>query len=96
MCEAFVFAYLGASILSIDSSYSAVFMGLLTLFALPIVRAIMVYILPLLYALARKDFPMNSKEIKVCWYSGMMRGSFQSISGVIAFALCLQIDTPNS
>ena len=56
-----MFAYLGASILSVDSSYSAVLMGLLTLFALPVVRAIMVYLLPLLYALARKDFPMSSK-----------------------------------
>lgn len=96
ICEAFVFAYLGASILGIDSTFSAVFMGLLTLFALPIVRAIMVYLLPLLYVLARKKFPMNSKEIKICWYSGMMRGNFHFISGVIAFALCLQIDTPNS
>lgn len=93
MCEAFVFAYLGASILSVDSTYSAVFMGLLTLLALPVVRAIMVYLLPLFYALARKDFPMNSKEIKICWYSGIMRGNFLFTSGVIAFALCLQIDT---
>lgn len=29
---------------------------------------------------------MNSKELKVCWYSGMVRG-------VIAFALCLQINS---
>lgn len=75
MCEAFVFAYLGASTLSIESQYGAIFMGLITLFALPIVRAIMVYLLPLLYALARKDFPMDSKELKICWYSGMMRGN---------------------
>jgi NhaP-type Na+/H+ or K+/H+ antiporter len=61
MCEAFVYSYLGASILSVDSTYQAVFMGLLALLALPVVRAIMVYLLPLFYALARKDFPMNSK-----------------------------------
>lgn len=61
MCEAFVFAYLGASILSIDSSWNAIIMGLLTLFALPIVRGIMVYILPMFYSFARKEFPMNPK-----------------------------------
>jgi len=54
-------------------------MGLLTLFALPVVRAIMVYLLPLFYALARKNFPMNSQELKICWYSGMIRGNFLSI-----------------
>ncbi len=70
----------------------AIFMGLLILFALPVVRAIMVYILPLFYALARKEFPMNSQELKICWYSGIMRGKFFiKILGVIAFALCLQI-----
>ena len=56
-----MYSYLGASILSVDSTYQAVFMGLLALLALPVVRAIMVYLLPLFYALARKDFPMNSK-----------------------------------
>lgn len=76
MCEAFVFAYLGASTLSIESQYVAIIMGLITLFALPIVRGIMVYLLPLFYALARKEFPMNSQELKICWYSGMMRGIY--------------------
>lgn len=54
MCEAFVFAYLGASTLSIESQSVAIIMGLLSLVALPIVRAIMVYLLPMFYALARK------------------------------------------
>jgi hypothetical protein len=55
-------------------------MGLLTLFALPIVRGIMVYILPMFYAFARKEFPMNPKELKICWYSGIMRGNFNFLS----------------
>ena len=29
---------------------------------------------------------MNNKQLKVCWFSGMIRG-------VIAFALCLQIES---
>lgn len=61
-------------------------MALLILASMPIIRALMVYILPLAYKIMRRPFPMNTKELKVCWYSGMVRG-------VIAFALCLQIDS---
>lgn len=61
MCEAFVFAYLGASILSIEGHWSAIGMGILILFIIPVVRAIMVYILPLIYTFLRKDFPMSPK-----------------------------------
>ena len=61
-------------------------MALMILAAMPIIRAIMVYILPLIYKVIKRPFPMNANELKVCWYSGMVRG-------VIAFALCLQIDS---
>lgn len=53
---------------------------------MPLIRAIMVYTLPLVYKIINKPFPMSSKELKVCWFSGMIRG-------VIAFALCLQIES---
>lgn len=91
MSEAFVFAYLGASILSIDSKGIAIVMAILILAALPIIRAIMVYTMPLIYKLIGRTFPMNSKELKMCWYSGMIRGTHIIKLGVIAFALCLQI-----
>ena len=61
-------------------------MSLMILAAMPVIRAIMVYILPLVYKIIKRPFPLKSKELKVCWYSGMVRG-------VIAFALCLQIKT---
>ena len=83
-----MFAYLGASILSIDGKWTAVLMALMILSAMPIIRAIMVYILPLIYRIIKRPFPLNANELKVCWYSGMVRG-------VIAFALCLQIDSAN-
>lgn len=57
---------------------------MLILLLLPIVRAAMVYLLPGIYYLMKKKFPLNSKELKICWYSGIVRG-------VICFALCLQI-----
>jgi hypothetical protein len=44
----------------------------------------MVYLLPAIYQCTKKTFPLNQKELKVCWYSGLVRG-------VIAFALALQI-----
>lgn len=61
-------------------------MALMILVAIPIVRAIMVYTLPLVYKIINKPFPMTGKELKVCWFSGMIRG-------VIAFAICLQIES---
>jgi NhaP-type Na+/H+ or K+/H+ antiporter len=56
-----VFTYLGASILSIDSEWMAVFMAFLILLSLPVVRAIMVFILPLFYRLFGKKFILSSK-----------------------------------
>ena len=55
---------------------------------MPFIRAIMVYVLPFLYKIIKRPFPMTSKELKVCWYSGQVRG-------VIAFALCLTINNKN-
>lgn len=81
--------------LSISGNMAAVGMGFLVLASLPVVRAIMVYSLPLIYKLFKKEFPMKSKELKVCWYSGMIRGIKFYYLGVIAFALCLQINTKN-
>lgn len=81
-----MFAYLGASILSIDGKWTAVLMALMILAAMPVIRAIMLYTMPLVYKLMKRPFPLSSNELKVCWYSGMVRG-------VIAFALCLQIDS---
>jgi NhaP-type Na+/H+ or K+/H+ antiporter len=61
-------------------------MALLLLIGMPIIRAIMVYILPLVFKLLNRKFLLSSKELKICWFQGLVRG-------VIAFALCLQIDT---
>ena len=71
--------------LGISGRWLAVAFGLLVLLFLPAVRAMVVYALPLLYKCTKKGFPMNDKELKMCWYAGLVRG-------VIAFALCLQID----
>lgn len=63
-------------------------MAFAILLVMPIIRAIMVYTLPLVYKIIGKPFLMTNKELKVCWFSGIVRG-------VIAFALCLQISSKN-
>ena len=84
IAEAVVYAYLGASVLSTSGNWLAVGFAFLVFAFLPLVRALMVYFLPVVYHCTKKSFPLNSKELKVCWYSGLVRG-------VIAFALALQI-----
>jgi NhaP-type Na+/H+ or K+/H+ antiporter len=88
IAEAFVYAYLGASCFAISSNWLAVAFAMLVLLILPFVRAAMVYFLPAVYHCTKSSFPLNGKELKVCWYSGLVRG-------VIAFALALQIESSN-
>jgi hypothetical protein len=47
--------------LSISGNLAAVGMGFLVLAFLPVVRAIMVYSLPLIYKIFKRQFPMKSK-----------------------------------
>jgi len=89
IAEAFVYAYLGASLLGIRGNGIAIGFAALFLLFFPMVRGVMVYSLPGIYYLRRKPFPLKKPELKVCWYSGMVRG-------VIAFALGLRVQGPNS
>ena len=57
--EAFVFSYLGASILSIDGDWWAVLVAALLLLSLPVIRAVMVFILPLFYKMLGKKFILS-------------------------------------
>ena len=66
-----------------------IIVAVLILVVFPLIRFLIVYSLPLIYHLQKKVFPLNSKETKVCWYSGMVRG-------VIAFALSQEIQASNS
>ena len=88
MAEAFVYAYLGASIVSLHWQWIALGMSMIILLFLPLVRGLVVFLLPGIYSLMKKTFPLKKNELQVCWFSGMVRG-------VIAFALCLQIDSTN-
>lgn len=54
IAEAFVYAYLGACILSISSKWSAVGFSFLIMLAFPFIRAAMVYLLPCFYKASKK------------------------------------------
>lgn len=61
IAEAFVFAYLGASILAVEGKWVALLMAIIILVALPVIRAVMVYILPLWYKVTRNKLPLSMK-----------------------------------
>lgn len=47
--------------MSIDSDWLAVFVAALVLLSLPVIRAVMVFIMPLFYRLFGKKIELNSK-----------------------------------
>lgn len=61
VAEAFVYAYLGASIVSLNGTWLVFGMALLALLFLPVVRGAIVYLLPGIYRLIKKNFPLESK-----------------------------------
>jgi NhaP-type Na+/H+ or K+/H+ antiporter len=58
IAEAFVYAYLGASLLVIQGNGLAVGFAALFIVFFPLVRAAMVYFLPGIYYLRKKPFPL--------------------------------------
>ena len=54
VAEAFIYAYLGASVFGISGRWSAVLFSLLLVMTFPFVRGLMVYLLPGIYKLAKK------------------------------------------
>jgi NhaP-type Na+/H+ or K+/H+ antiporter len=63
-------------------------MSFVILIFIPIIRFLSVSILPLIYKLTGRPFPLAKAERRFFWYTGLIRG-------IIAFALSLQIISPN-
>jgi|JI10StandDraft_1071094.scaffolds.fasta_scaffold391923_1 NhaP-type Na+/H+ or K+/H+ antiporter len=59
-------------------------MAILILAISPVIRAIVVLIGPIFYKITNQENPLKNEEIKMSWFSGMVRGA-------ITFALALQI-----
>jgi len=88
LAEALVFAYLGLTVFWIDTKeFHALFIVLMML-VLAFARFISIFLLPFLLFLLKKNLKIHSKELKIIWYSGLIRGA-------IAFALCFHVETPN-
>lgn len=88
LAEALVFAYLGLTVFWINTKeFNAIFILLMTI-VLGFARFISIFLLPCILFLCKKDLKLHSRELKIIWYSGLIRGA-------IAFALCFHVDTPN-
>lgn len=61
IAEAFVYAYLGASLLGISGKGLAVGFAMLILLFFPVIRGAMVYILPGIYYIRNKVFPLKKE-----------------------------------
>lgn len=86
--QAFIFAYLGATLLTIHAKWSALGISLTILLLIPLIRFLSVSILPLLFKIIGRPFPLGRAERKLFWYTGLIRG-------IISFALSLQIVSKN-
>jgi NhaP-type Na+/H+ or K+/H+ antiporter len=56
--QAFIFAYLGTSLLSITLQWKAIGLALIIILLIPIIRFLSLSVLPLFYKLTRKHFPL--------------------------------------
>ena len=82
--QAFIFTYLGASLLTTQNKWNAFGAAVILICFNPVIRLSMIYMLTLVLKLLKKTFPLSKAETKLLWYSGIVRG-------IIAFALSLQI-----
>ena len=68
----------------ISISWSALGLSLLLVCLIPVIRLLSVSVLPLLFKVSGRPFPLAKPERKLFWFTGL-------IKGIIAFALSLQI-----
>ena len=61
----------------------------LMLLALAVSRFVVVFLLPIIFSLLGRDFGMQVSQLKICWFSGLIRGA-------IAFGLSYKIQTKNA
>jgi len=85
LAENFVFIYLGITIVNFQSDNIRIIFTIAMIFSVFLARAFSIFLPPVLYYIVtRKDISLTLKELKVIWYSGLVRGA-------IAFALCDQV-----
>jgi solute carrier family 9 (sodium/hydrogen exchanger), member 8 len=95
LAEAFVFTYLGFSIiyLKYENFYLSFTVGMFLLTALA--RFISIFALKLILLLIRRNDAIEFREILMIWYGGLIKGKNCKI-GAVAFALCLNVQGEHS
>ncbi|KRX03726.1 hypothetical protein PPERSA_04234 [Pseudocohnilembus persalinus] len=86
--EAFVFCYLGMSIYNMDSTQIPILFCIIIMFVICLARFFATFLLPCIKFMLGFEQALKIKELKVFWYSGLIRGA-------IAFAMVLQIKSEN-
>ena len=76
--ETFVFIYLGMTIFNFDYSYIRWTFAIGILIVVALARLISVFLPPSLYMIGccGKEIDLTLKEMKVIWYSGLVRGNY--------------------
>mmetsp|Transcript_16447 Transcript_16447/g.14132 ORF Transcript_16447/g.14132 Transcript_16447/m.14132 type:complete len:164 (-) Transcript_16447:362-853(-) len=88
IAETFVFIYLGMTIISFDFSTVRYLFSILMIFGVAIARMFAVFVPPaIVYVCCRREVSLTLKEMKIIWYSGLVRGA-------IAFALGWLVSSP--
>ena len=75
LCEAFIWTYLGLTFFSISYSSFPVLYLIGILVSLCIARFVTVYIFPIGFLIFRRDFGIDRTQLKITWYSGLIRGA---------------------
>ncbi|KAL4437948.1 hypothetical protein ABPG74_001119 [Tetrahymena malaccensis] len=88
LAEAFVFAYLGISLVNINYEDIEIGFTICMMIAVMIARCFSVQSLPCIQTIFKKQIKLNHKQLSMVWYSGTIRGA-------IAFGLTLMIESKN-
>ena len=60
IAQAFVFSYLGASLLTAEQGLAAFGLAILVLVLIPLIRVLSSFFIPLFYKITKKPFPVTS------------------------------------
>lgn len=82
VAEAFVFCYLGMSLYNMNMSQIPFLFSFLMIGVIFLARFFAIFTLPCIKFLCRSEQVLKMTELKVVWYSGLIRGA-------IAFAMVL-------
>jgi len=88
LAENFVFIYLGITLVNFDYSEFKIGFTLLMILSVFIARFLAIFLPPALFYIVRIEMDLTLKEMKIIWYSGLVRGA-------ISFGLGWLVVSPN-